>query len=69
MQHCLSSLRGPRADRGGYEVAHREACASRLFGQRMNLFGYVSFEYIKDMGTPDRYYSVCDDVTSGRWVA
>lgn len=32
----------------------------------MNLFGYVSFEYIKDMGTPDRYYSVCDDVTSGK---
>ena len=32
----------------------------------MNLLGYVSFEYIKDMGTPDRYYSVCDDVTSGK---
>lgn len=32
----------------------------------MNLFGYLSFEYIKDMGTPDRYYSVCDDVISGK---
>jgi D,D-heptose 1,7-bisphosphate phosphatase len=32
----------------------------------MNLVGYVSAEYIKDMGTPDRYYSVCDDVVSGK---
>ncbi len=32
----------------------------------MNLYGYVSFEYIKDMGTPDRYYAVCDDVKSGK---
>lgn len=32
----------------------------------LKLYGYVSFEYIKDMGTPDRYYSVCDDVTSGK---
>lgn len=32
----------------------------------INLYGYVSFEYIKDMGTPDRYYSVCDDMASGK---
>ena len=32
----------------------------------MRLYGYVSYEYIKDMGTPDRYYSVCDDVISGK---
>ena len=32
----------------------------------MNLYGYISFEYIKDMGTPDRYYAVCDDVKSGK---
>lgn len=32
----------------------------------MNLYGYLSFEYIKDMGTPDRYNSVCDDVMSGK---
>lgn len=32
----------------------------------MRLFGYVSAEYIKDMGTPDRYYAVCDDVRSGK---
>lgn len=32
----------------------------------MNLYGYISFEYIKDMGTPERYYAVCDDVKSGK---
>lgn len=32
----------------------------------MSLFGYVSFEYIKDMGTPDRYEAVCHDVESGK---
>lgn len=32
----------------------------------LRLFGYVSFEYIKDMGTPDRYYAVCDDMLSGK---
>lgn len=32
----------------------------------MRLYGYVSYEYIKDMGTPDRYYFVCDDVISGK---
>lgn len=34
----------------------------------MKLYGYISFEYIKDMGTPDRYYSVCEDVISGKVV-
>lgn len=32
----------------------------------MNLYGYISFEYIKDMGTPERYYAVCDDVKNGK---
>lgn len=32
----------------------------------LSLYGYESFEYIKDMGTPDRYYAVCDDVKSGK---
>ncbi len=32
----------------------------------MNLFGYVSPEYIKDMGTPDRYETVCHDFESGK---
>ncbi len=29
------------------------------------LYGYVSFEYIKDMGTPDRYEAVCRDMRQG----
>lgn len=32
----------------------------------MNLYGYLSFEYIKDMGTPERYYAVCNDVRNGK---
>lgn len=32
----------------------------------MNLYGYVSFEYIKDMGTPERYHAVCEDVVNGK---
>lgn len=32
----------------------------------MKLYGYLSFEYIKDMGTPDRYWAVCEDVRSGK---
>ena len=32
----------------------------------MNLFGYLSFEYIKDMGTPDRYEAVCHDFECGK---
>ena len=38
----------------------------RCIASGMNLYGYVSAEYIKDMGTPDRYYAVCDDVISGK---
>ena len=38
----------------------------RCIAAGMNLYGYVSAEYIKDMGTPDRYYAVCDDVISGK---
>jgi D,D-heptose 1,7-bisphosphate phosphatase len=32
----------------------------------LSLFGYISPEYIKDMGTPDRYEKVCGDVISGK---
>ena len=32
----------------------------------LNLFGYNSPEYIKDMGTPERYLKVCGDVISGK---
>lgn len=34
----------------------------------MHLYGYAPAEYIKDMGTPERYYAVCDDLTSGKVV-
>lgn len=30
------------------------------------MFCYDSPEYVKDMGTPDRYYSVCSDFKAGR---
>lgn len=30
------------------------------------MFCYNSPEYVKDMGTPDRYYSVCEDFKEGR---
>lgn len=32
----------------------------------MLLYGYVSAEYIKDMGTPERYYAVSEDVKKGK---
>jgi D,D-heptose 1,7-bisphosphate phosphatase len=32
----------------------------------INIYGYISFEYIKDMGTPDRYEKVFADVISGK---
>ncbi len=38
----------------------------RCLGAGMNLYGYVSPEYIKDMGTPDRYEAVCLDFESGK---
>ncbi len=38
----------------------------RCLESGMNLYGYVSPEYIKDMGTPDRYEAVCKDVESGK---
>lgn len=31
-----------------------------------SIYGYVTAEYIKDMGTPERYYAVCADVESGK---
>lgn len=32
----------------------------------LQVYGYVSAEYIKDMGTPDRYERACQDVISGK---
>lgn len=37
----------------------------RCLEKGMRLYGYLSFEYIKDMGTPDRYEAVCRDMESG----
>lgn len=37
----------------------------RCLESGMKLYGYVSFEYIKDMGTPERYHAVCQDVRNG----
>ncbi len=36
-----------------------------LIGEN-NLFVYDSPEYVKDMGTPDRYYSVTEDIKNGK---
>lgn len=41
----------------------------RCLKAEMNLYGYMSFEYIKDMGTPERYYAVCDDWQNGTVAA
>lgn len=38
----------------------------RCLKKGMRLFGYLSAEYIKDMGTPDRYHAVVEDVRSGK---
>lgn len=38
----------------------------RCLDAGMRLYGYESFEYVKDMGTPERYYAVCEDVASGK---
>jgi D,D-heptose 1,7-bisphosphate phosphatase len=32
----------------------------------LRIYGYISPEYIKDMGTPDRYITVCNDIISGK---
>lgn len=32
----------------------------------MKIYGYATSEYVKDMGTPDRYQAVCEDWKSGK---
>jgi len=34
--------------------------------QNATICGYISSEYVKDMGTPARYETVCNDITSGK---
>lgn len=38
----------------------------RCLASGLQLYGYTSFEYIKDMGTPDRYHAVTSDIASGK---
>lgn len=38
----------------------------KALNEGLGLYGYVSSEYIKDMGTPDRYEKVCNDVVTGK---
>lgn len=38
----------------------------KALSEGLSLYGYVTPEYIKDMGTPDRYADVCSDVISGK---
>lgn len=38
----------------------------KLLAEELQLFGYISPEYIKDMGTPERYEKVCNDVIIGK---
>ena len=39
---------------------------TRCLQQGLRLYGYHSTEYVKDMGTPERYQQVCHDWESGR---
>lgn len=41
----------------------------KALDKKYRLYGYLSFEYVKDMGTPDRYQNVCNDWLSGRVLA
>lgn len=38
----------------------------RCLEHGLNVYGYLAHEYIKDMGTPERYEKVCADWNSGR---
>lgn len=39
---------------------------SKALENNTDFCGYISPEYVKDMGTPSRYEDVCNDVTSGK---
>jgi NDP-sugar pyrophosphorylase family protein len=34
----------------------------KVLAEGINLYGYISLEYVKDMGTPQRYQQVCNDL-------
>lgn len=50
----------------GQKVNFEKHVFPKCLAEGMRMYGYVSAEYIKDMGTPDRYEKVCQDVISGK---
>ncbi len=61
------------ADKVGTEGENRKPIKVDLDRQLLKplagtgkMFCYDSPEYVKDMGTPERYYAVCDDYKAGR---
>lgn len=54
----------PKGHRSNFE----KHVFSKCLAEGLRMYGYVSAEYIKDMGTPDRYEKVCQDVISGKVV-
>ena len=50
----------------GQNVNFEKHIFPKCLADGMRMYGYISAEYIKDMGTPDRYEEVCWDVISGK---
>ena len=50
----------------GQKVNFEKHVFPKCLAEGLRMFGYVSAEYIKDMGTPDRYERVGKDILSGR---
>lgn len=60
------------------KLLEQEICTSKIDLDRQllkplantgKMFVYDSPEYVKDMGTPERFYSVCEDVRNGKVTA
>lgn len=51
---------------GGVKCHIEKHILPRCLDAGLRLYGYVSAEYVKDMGTPDRYYAVEQDIRSGK---
>ncbi len=50
----------------GEKNAMEKGVLRKCIEDGLKVYGYITFEYLKDMGTPDRYYAVCDDVIGGK---
>lgn len=50
----------------GQKVNFEKHIFPKCLAEGVRMYGYVSAEYIKDMGTPDRYEKVCQDVVTGK---